>query len=251
MVRRRAVDPQDDMAVGGKLPLLYKALVPLSVERHGDLRLGDRRDFGFAAQINAVPVTCDEFPQVMRHYPIVIAGGDAPVPVALVGLAQGRNDHVAADGTWREGTYVPAYLRRYPFLLLRTEASSDRSVLAADLSSMLLSPGGDGQALFGPGGATSEVLDGVLDFCRRYETAVARTTAVMAEAAQLGLIRPSTVEIARGGRKSRIEGFSMIDEDALRALPEETLGKLAKRGVLTIFAAHHLSMAGFTSMGLT
>jgi len=126
MVRRRAVSPEDKAPSAEKLPLLYRTLVPLVPERHMDLRLNGRRDYSFAAEANAIPLTVDEIPTAMRHYPIVLAPGRTATPVALVGFEQGKNAFVDKDGAWQEGTYIPAYVRRYPFGLVRESAEADR-----------------------------------------------------------------------------------------------------------------------------
>jgi hypothetical protein len=250
MVKRRATDKADDLAIKDKLPLLYKSLTPLTPDRHSDLYLSENRDFQFAAQANAIPLTCDEFSQALQHYPIVIADSANPIPVALVGLKQGQNDFVMPDGSWKAGCYVPAYLRRYPFMLVRESKSADRSILCGDLSSPLFNTATkEGNALFNDDGMNGDTLANILDFCQRYDTAAARTRTVMKEAADLGLIQKSTVNITRGETKARIEGFAMIAEDKLRELPDPTLASLVKRGVHTIFAAHHLSMAKFSDFG--
>lgn len=250
MVKRRAVEKSDELAISDNLPLFYKTITPLTPERHSDLHVSRNRNFQFAAQANAIPITCDEFSQALRFYPIVIANPAAPIPVALVGLQNGVNDHVNADGSWKEGDYIPAFLRRYPFMMLRESKEATRNILCADMSSTLLTNNPDeGEALFGEGGASTDRLTTVLDFCTRYDSAAARTRMVMKEAKDLGLIQQSTVDIRRGDKKGRIEGFSMIAEDKLRALPDDKLASLAKRGVLTIFAAHHLSMANFSDFG--
>jgi hypothetical protein len=250
MVKRRAIDKADELAIKDKLPVLYKALTPLAAERHSDLFIAENRNFQFAAQANAIPLTCDEFPQALQHYPIVIADSANPIPVALVGLKQGKNDFVMPDGSWKEGHYVPAYLRRYPFMLVRQSQSADRGILCADLSSTLFGHSKkDGNPLFNADATASKTLTTILEFCQRYDTAAARTRSVMKEAQDLGLIQKSTVNITRGETKARIEGFAMIAEDKLRDLPDEKLASLVKRGLQTIFAAHHLSMAKFSDFG--
>ena len=250
MVTRRAVEKSDDLAITDNLPLFYKTITPLTPDRHSDLHLASERNFQFAAQANAIPLTCDEFSQALRHYPIVIANAGVPIPVALVGLKTGVNDHVNADGTWKEGHYIPAFVRRYPFLILRESKAADRGILCADMSSTLIGKDPQlGDPIFTEDGGSSDRLSGILDFCTRYDTAAARTRQVMEEAQKLGLIQGSTVDVTRGDAKARVEGFSMIAEEKVRALPDDQLASLAKRGLLTIFAAHHLSMANFSDFG--
>lgn len=233
---------------GQALPPLYASLVPLAAEIHGDLRLREERDWGFAARATAVPLACDEFAQAMRDHPIVIAPGPSPMPVALLGLGEGRNERVKADGRW-SGGYVPAALRRHPFALLREAEGSERAVLCADLASLQITTRPEeGRPLFEEG-APAEALRGALDFCTRYEEAMARTRALMAELSALELFDEVTAMLTRPSGRARVEGFSAVSEERLRALPDETLAGLARRGVTTLLAAHHFSMAGLAALG--
>jgi len=247
MARRRAVDKSETRDVQGKLPFLYTSITPITPEQHGDLRINPIRSFDFARHVNAVPITADEFPQALRDYPIVFTAGDTPTPLALVGLRKGMNDHVDAEGNWSKGAYVPAYLRRYPFLLVKEKTDSDRQILCADMSSMQFTA--DGEALLTDAGEQTPKLADILAFATRYETSVRRTAKAMAEAAKLGLFQPSTVNLSKGKKTARIEGFSVISEEKLRELDDATLAGLARRGVLSLFTAHHMSLANFSAMG--
>lgn len=249
MVKRRAISREDKDLQPERLPSLYKALIPLIAERHGNLFLSDARGYDFARTANAIPLTVDEFPQAMRHYPVVLAGSDVPTPVALVGHAPGQNDHVNDVGSWREGCYVPAYLRRYPFAYLRESETSDRNILCADLSAVLFETTGEPDRALFQDGEPGPVLKNVMDFCNRYEVALQRTRAAMEEAVKLELIDAASVTVKAKGKSLKVEGFSMISEDKLRKLPDATLAGLARRGVLNIYYGHHLSLTNFSAMG--
>ena len=249
MARKRALEKSQTVDIEGRLPLLYNSVVPLTPEQHKALHISDKRDFSVAATTTAIPLTCDEFSQAMRDYPIVFSGADQPTPLALVGLSKGRNDQVDKDGSWRTGTYVPAYLRRYPFLLVKEQEGSDRQVLCADLTSMQFEKSSDtGQALFDDG-APSERLKDILEFARRYETAILRTSDVMRVVVEHDLIQASTVNLSKGDKSARIEGFSVIAEEKVRALEDAKLADLARRGILALFTAHQMSLANFSTMG--
>jgi hypothetical protein len=249
MVRRRAVDPADRAPSSDKLPLLYRTLVPLAPERHQGVRVLDRKDYSFAATANVIPLTVDEFPVAMRHYPIVLALGEPATPVALVGFERGQNAYVDADGQWKNGAYIPAYVRRYPFGLVRESAEAERHILCADMSSTLLGEGDEGQPLFDADGQPADAAKRALDFCQRYVASTERTRAVMREAQELGLIGPSEVTISRGDRKQKVDGFALVSEEKLRALDDATLGGLVRRGVTSLYAAHQMSLANFTEFG--
>ncbi|MEM6310404.1 MAG: SapC family protein [Pseudomonadota bacterium] len=250
MVKRRAVDRADKALEPDTLPLMYKSLVPLTADRHSGMYLTENRNYEFASVANAIPVTADEFTATLRTYPIVLAGSEIPTPVALVGTKVGSNDYVESDGSWSAQSYVPAYVRRYPFAFVQESVTSDRNILCADLSSIQFETSGPTErALFTEDGKTSPVLDRVMDFCKRYELAQQRTRLAMEEAVRLDLVDVSTVTISRGGKSVKVDGFRMISEEKLRKLSDGDLASLARRGLLQIFTAHHLSLANFSGMG--
>src|SRR6202167_3688090 len=100
------------------LPMFYKSPRPLDRARDGKLRVSRPTHFRFAANTNAVPLLIDEFPMAAAYYPIVFAAGNSPVPAAVVGLKNDNNLFLDREGRWLNGAYLPAYVRRYPFILL-------------------------------------------------------------------------------------------------------------------------------------
>ena len=80
------------------LPLLYNDLQPLNSGQHGNLKL--KRDFNVpeVGQTHAIPVTVEEFTHAQRSFPIIFSAGDEPVPLALMGLNEGVNTFIDADG---------------------------------------------------------------------------------------------------------------------------------------------------------
>ena len=79
---------------------------------------------------------------------VAFAAGDEPVPLALMGLNEGANVYVADDGAFNADMYIPAYARRYPFLLARLEQGDDTLSLCVDPTSDLVGAFDDGEPLF-------------------------------------------------------------------------------------------------------
>ena len=103
-----------------KQMLVYERPMAINRERHRTvcIRRGDGT-YPFARSLNSVPLLGSEFAVAARDFPIVFAGADTghPMPAALLGLARDENLFVDADGRWADGVYVPAFLRRYPFVI--------------------------------------------------------------------------------------------------------------------------------------
>src|SRR5262249_799625 len=105
------------MSSPSNLPLFFKKPEALRADWHGGLKLSPKGDFSFALGTNPVPLMVSEFAQAARFYPVVFAG-ETPMPVAVLGLKD-SNLFIDAEGQWDAGTsYVPAYVRRYPFTFI-------------------------------------------------------------------------------------------------------------------------------------
>jgi SapC len=226
------------------LPMLYDQLEPLNSGQHSKMKIRRMTGIPQLAQTHAVPLTIDEFGLAQRHYPIIFSVGADPVPLALMGLNEGVNTFIGEDGRMSDETvYVPAYLRRYPFLLARLNEGSDELSLCFDPTSGALAEDEDGEALF-DGEQPSEATQAVLQFCEQFETAGQRTTLFMAELVKSGLLMDGEVAIQPEGTEQPFiyRGFQMIDEEKLRELRGDELRRMNQNGMLPLMFAHLFSL---------
>jgi hypothetical protein len=107
---------------------IFSDVAPLSKEAHGDWSLQMEGGYGFTRHLSAAPLVLREMSAAAREYPIVFAReGDGIKPFAILGLKKGENLFVQEDGRWG-GSYVPALLRQYPFVIGRVK-DSDQALL--------------------------------------------------------------------------------------------------------------------------
>ncbi|HVF83187.1 MAG TPA: SapC family protein [Sphingomicrobium sp.] len=226
------------------LPMLYNQLEPLNSGQHSKLKIRRMSGIPQLSQTHAIPLTIDEFGLAQRHYPIIFSVGDDPVPLALMGLNEGVNTYIGEDGRMMEDNYyVPAYLRRYPFMLARLNPDSDELSLCFDPTSGALAEVEEGEALF-DGEQPSEATQAVLQFCEQFETAGQRTTLFMSELVKSGLLMDGEVAIQPEGSEQPFiyRGFQMIDEEKLRELRGDELRKMNQNGMLPLIFAHLFSL---------
>ena len=227
------------------LPLFYKEIVPLNATQHGTLKIRPVEKSPFIAQTHAIPITVDEFGLAQRHYPIVFSIGENPIPIALMGLNEGVNVFLDPDGRPIDTTtYIPAYVRRYPFLLAKLNPESDELSLCFDPTTEAVGEFDDGQALF-DGDQPSEATKAILEFCEQFETAGQRTAAFMEDVKKSGLLMDGEVAIQPEGYQQPFiyRGFQMIDEEKLRELRGDELRKMNQNGMLPLLYAHLFSLA--------
>jgi len=229
--------------VNSGLPLLFNDLVPLSSVDHAKWTIKQADTAPFLAKQHAVPVTIDEFAAVQRYFPIVFSVGDNPVPLALMGLNEGVNTFVDDEGKLIDQVYVPAYVRRYPFLLAKLRDDTDELSLCFDPTANAIGDFKDGEPLF-EDGAPSEATKTILGFCEQFEQAGQRTTLFMKELVDNGLLMDGEVSIQMADQDKPFiyRGFQMISEDKLRDLRGDTLRKMMKSGLLPLVHAHLFSL---------
>ncbi|MDZ4843338.1 MAG: SapC family protein [Hyphomicrobium aestuarii] len=236
------------------LPSLYREVVPLTPERHRGLALRTDVGYGFAGRSHTLPITIDEFAAVQRDYPILFTTGERPAPAALLGLDPMANPYVDGDGRWKAGAYVPAYVRRYPFLLIRHSRDSDNFVLCvdrtaphvagtqfADAETSAAAGATSANPLFDDKGATKLTAQ-IMQFCVGYEQGIERTRAFGEELQRLDLLVTPTIRLSKGGRSVDLNGFRAVSEERLAKLDDATLARLARSGALSAIHAHLFSM---------
>lgn len=227
----------------GALPALYGNPVALSAERHGKLRLARKIDFGFARHVNAVPLNTSEFKLAVRFYPIVFAGGDPITTLVILGVRENTNLFVSDAGEWELEHYVPAYIRRYPFIFM-TDPATKKFLLCIDEDSTLLQMSGD-QILFADGKPSTPVQR-ALNFCTAYQNQSEQTREFAQAVQDAGLLVPNRAEITLpSGEKLAMGGFSVIDEEKFTALPDAVFLEWRKRGWLPLIHYHLLSASNW------
>lgn len=227
-----------------QLPLFYNELAPLSSNVHGDWNAKRVESAPFLAAVHAVPLTAEEFGLASRHYPIVFAAGENPVPLAMMGLNEGVNIFVGDDGKLINDVYVPAYVRRYPFMLAKLRPESEELSLCFDPTSETVGQFEEGERLF-EGAEPSQTTKEILGFCEQFEQAGQRTAAFVKELMDLKLLIDGEVAIQPEGAEQPFvyRGFQMISEEKLRELRGDQARKLIQSGALALIYAHLFSLS--------
>ncbi len=230
-------------APANALPIFYRDLVPVNTQDHADFSLRPIESAPYLAVQHAIPLTVDEFTQAQRYLPIIFSAGSDPVPLALMGLNEGVNVFLDEEGKLRGPSYVPAYVRRYPWMLAKLRPDSDELSLCFDPTSEAIGQFDEGEKLF-EDGKPADVTQNVLKFCEDFEQAAARTGNFMTELKALDLLMDGEVSIQVPGNDQPFvyRGFQMVNEEKLRDLRGDQLRKISQNGMLPLLYAHLFSL---------
>jgi len=248
-IRKPAV--VDGPKVQGSLPLYAEPRAVHSITHAEVGILPAPVDFGFAAKSPLVPLTVDEFTRAGLDYPILFFGADRQ-PYAVAGLEEARNLFIT-EGAYRAGAYIPAYLRRYPFVFARDEDSADRLILCIDhASDRVTVAGAEGALPLFDGNEPTALTRQALEFCEAYEAAGARTRLLLDLLDEHGLLvgRQAHYTAPGAAEPTLLLDYLTIDADRLAALDDAAFLRLRTAGALPAIYAQIASQALWEALPL-
>jgi len=229
-----------------RFPLFYRSLTQLDPARHAGKSLKRRLGFDFARSSHAVLLNGSEFEVAARYYPIVFTPSPAAAALSVMGVRRDRNLFVDANGDWQPGTYVPAYIRRYPFIF-HESADKQQYTLCIDETSGALEDG-DERPLFSGTNPTPIVQD-ALKFCAAFQRDYTGTKEFVEQLSERGLLIPNQAEITlTSGEKLSVTGFHVIDRDRFAGLPDSAFLEWRRKGWLPWVFAHFMSHGNWSAL---
>lgn len=226
--------------------LFYKNPQPINPEQHAGLGVKNiEKPYGFLRQAHAVPVTVTEFGMAAASFPIIFVGTDR-TPVAVMGVRAGENLFVNEDGAADQDFYMPAFVRRYPFVFAN-DSNSDRLLLCIDRDAPMVSNQPD--ILLFENGEPSAFTQNAIEFCQEFERQRRSTADFTAIINNMGLFEEKSVSFqprdAQGnavGDPQKIADYWAIDENKLNELSDEQFKELRTNGALGAIYAHMISL---------
>jgi hypothetical protein len=222
--------------------MFYEKPVLLDREKHRHRRVQPTGGFGFARKSNSLYVAAAEFNEACKEYPIVFtrSPNGKTVPVAVLGLRSEENLFVDAQDRWL-ARYLPAFLRRYPFVL--AEIPGQSLAVCIDEAYAGLSDT-EGQALFDEQGQETPFLKQTLEFLTQYQREYARTEAFCKRLEENGLLKETNARAnLRDGRTFTLNGLLVVDEKKLLELPDAVALSMFRSGELHLVTAHLVSLS--------
>ena len=225
--------------------LIYERAVPVNPRQHKNVSIRSGADYGFAKDVNSVPLMAVEFEPACAEYAIVFGGeGSGIMPLALLGIRDNENLYVDENRSWN-AKYLPAFIRRYPFVF--SSADGSRFTLCLDEEYQGVNRKGLGERLFDAEGERTQYLQNVLNFLQAYQAQFEATRAFTQRLVDLDLLEAMQAQFTlRSGQRITLGGFMTVSRTRLRALSGDALARLAAGGDLDLIYAHLHSQRNFT-----
>lgn len=227
--------------------MYYEKPVLLDRERHRARRARPSDSFGFARKANSLFLAGVEFAEACKEYAIVFTRQSGRVqPVVMLGLRARENLFVDDKNHWA-GRYVPAFVRRYPFVLARLPGQQNMGLCIDEAF-----PGwneSEGEALFDAQGQDTPFLRNAAEFLMQYQREYERTEAFCQRLEQAGLLREMNARAdLKDGRSFTVEGLMVVDEQKLLALPDAVALSFFRAGELHLISLHLMSLSNMKSL---
>ena len=228
--------------------LIYETAVPVTPARHARHSVEVGVTYAFSAGINAVPLMAVELVRAADEYAVVFTevGGDV-MPAVVLGVKGDQNLYLAPDGHWT-AKYLPAFLRRYPFVFASSPDNMTLT-LCVDESCSGLNTAGRGERLFEANGSPTPFVANVLAFLKEYQGQFLRTQAFGRRLRELGLLEPMQAQVTdANGSKLSLSGFLVVNRSKLRALAADQFEALVKTDGLELIYLHLHSLRNFNDL---
>jgi hypothetical protein len=232
------------------LPIFYKKIIPLNKEEHKSLYLDAIEGYGFAAETNSLYIAAIEFIKTASEYVIVFGKGsnDKIYPVVLLGLKVSENLYVDKKGNWN-AEYIPAYARRYPFILASPDGDSSKYTVCIDEGFAGFNTAKQGNPLFDDEGKESPILKQAIDFLEDYQKNVEITNSFCKNLGDLDLFEPMQANVElKSGDKFALGGFLCVNRKKLKSLKPGDISNLVKSDQMELIYDHLLSLNNLSKL---
>ncbi|MDQ1243762.1 MAG: REP-associated tyrosine transposase, partial [Campylobacterota bacterium] len=225
---------------------MYKNLVILDREKHKELKISPLVDLYFAKSVTHIPLLAGEASQVGATFPIVFTSDKNPSLAAIVGLGA---ESLAIDGSGKWITsYVPSYLRKYPFSLGATKENPEQRVILIDEDSSLFSKS-KGKQLFKKSGEKTEALDIAVEFLKSHEAQMQTTLNAVKAIANSGILEAREISVGEGEEKKvLVKGFQVVSREKLNALSDDILAEWVRKGIISLIDVHLKSLGNIQAL---
>jgi hypothetical protein len=232
--------------------LVYETITPLTVDKHKSWTVSEHTDYEFTRDLSFVPILASELVLACAEYPIVFieTKGQSPMPIAILSLDQ-SNRFVGGQGQW-EGTYLPAFIRRYPYLFSK-EADGDTYFLCIDEASSCISAEGvSGERIFDENGEQTEYTQRVVDFLSAYQIEHAKTERLGQRLKEMNLLEVKQISknrVIEGEMKQEVvlNGLQTVDKSRVDTLTNEKLIEIVRDGTYELICYHWRSLSNLNS----
>ena len=226
---------------------MYNNIELITKDSHKDAGVANVEGFAHAKELTSSMITMSEFYQACKNYPIVFANNEEEgwFAVALLGLEK-ENKFLDEKGVWKEGCYIPAYVRRYPFIYIKNE---DDLLLGFDGDHKVKKEEAGDRHFYDDKEETTPFVANVLTFMNQVQNLTKVTTEFIETLVEMEVLEESAITGKNAsGKEISVNGFWILKEEKLEKLTKKNKAKLCEKNYMQPITAHLISLSNIQAL---
>ena len=231
---------------------MYKNLEILNKITHKENSVKEIKDFSFAKNLINAPITVTEFFEACRNYPIFFAKdvNENWFASVLLGFKENENVFVNDKGEWDKLHYVPAFVRRYPFVFIEQNDNKEQLLVAIDKEYLISDKKDENRKLFDDKSENSEFLNNALNFLNQFQNDSIATKEFIKQLDDWELLEEKTATIITPNKEQfNITGLFIVNEDKLKHLSKKKKDEINDKNAIPLITAHLISLSNIQKLG--
>jgi len=231
--------------------IIYDNIQPLS-EKHAKWSVNvDNHEF--TSHMNSCPVLATEIAFAATEFPVIFSATASEgeyIPLAVMGLKENEN-LLLNEKNILASRYVPAFIRRYPFVLGGGKDSEMMAVCIDEDSKYVSKDGSTGTRLFQDDSAQTDFLKGIVEFLKDYQQRAEMTRTFTKKLHELDLLEPMSANISFKSKENaniNLSGFFVVKREKLKTIGDVEALDLFKKDGLELIYAHIQSLSNFNRL---
>ena len=224
---------------------MYNNLEAINKITDKNVSIKEIKDYSFAkTQMNS-PITISEFYESCKDYPIFFVkdSNNSWMATVMLGYKEKENIFVDEKGIWAKHKYIPAHIRRYPFIFV-TDNKSSQLTLGVEKDYKIKTQKDENRKLFDKDGNNSKFLNGILGFLNQYQKDSIETSSFIKQLDEWELLEEKNAKvIVSKDEQYNINGFYVVNEEKLKHLSKKRKEELFNKNAIPLITAHLISLS--------
>ena len=229
---------------------MYKDLEIVNKENHKNQSVREIKDFSYAKNIMNAPITVAEFFEACKNYPIFFAKDKEENWFASVMLGYKENENIFVDdkGNWDKLHYIPAFVRRYPFVFIE---QNEQLLLGIEKEFLSTDKKDESRKFFDDKNENTEFLNNVLTFLNQFQNDSIATKEFIKQLEEWELLEEKTATIINEKKEQfNINGFFIVNEEKLKHLSKKKKEEICNKNATPLITAHLISLSNIQKLGI-
>lgn len=228
---------------------MYKSLEILNKVSHKNKNIKEIENFLYAKNLISAPITTAEFFEACKNYPIFFAKDKDNnwFSSVILGYKENMNLFVDEKGNWEKLHYIPAFIRKYPFVFIKEE-NKDNLFLALDKDYLSDKKSDEIRRLFDDNGENTKMLNNVMSFLNQFHSDSIVTKDFIKQLYEWEILEEKTVTINNKKEQFNINGLYIINEEKLKNLSKKKKIEINDKNAIPLITAHLISLSNIQKL---